>query len=194
MDRRRKNGQHQDLCRVFAKPGTSGHSPELPARPELPAFDNIDQPGCANYVVRPEPARNPPRTFRPSELPASPDLSAPGRQPSSTRTNFLVKPDPARTFRRPELPALPACSHLGRGPCTLSSRKLYILLHLLLVRVSIGLAHISCESPCPSTWYFSSELTTSSEKIPQADSRPLQGKTIKTSSRRRTVPFVSSPC
>lgn len=147
--------------------------PGRPAYPELPASDDIDQPGRANSLVSQEPARNPSRSFRPPEPLARPDLPAPGRQPSSTRVNSLVRPDPARTLRHPELPALPARRHLGRGPCTLLPRKLYILFSYLRFRVSISLTHILCESLAHPLGYFSSELMTSSEKIPQADSRPL---------------------
>ena len=41
------------------------------------------------------------------------------------------------------------------------------------MRVSIGLAHICVGALAHPLGYFSSEFTTSSEKIPQADSRPL---------------------
>ena len=106
--------------------------PDPPADPELPASDVFDQPKRVHSLVISEPV---------PDLPASSDLPALGCQPSSTRANSLVRPDPPRNLRRPELPALPARIHLGRGPCTLSSPRLYILCPVQLSRVSIGLAH-----------------------------------------------------
>ena len=79
----------------------------------------------------------------------------------------------ARTFRpSPELLALSARGDSGRGPCTLSPPRLYILLHPVHFRVSTGLAHICERAFAHPLGYFSSEFRTSSEKIPQADSRP----------------------
>ena len=67
----------------------------------------------------------------------------------------------AHVSLRPHLPL--------RGP------RLYILLHLLLVRFSIGLAHILCESLAhPHRIYSMRETAASSEKIP-LDSRPPYG-------------------
>ena len=80
---------------------------------------------------------------------------------------------------RPHLPL--------RGP------KLYILLHLLLVKVALVLAHILCESLAHPLGYFSSELTTSSEKIPQADSRPLSREDHQGLRKEKNGSFVSLP-
>ena len=68
--------------------------------------------------------------------------SSPDIRPASPDIRHLAK---ARTFGpTPGHPAAPClrAAHLGRGPCTPSSLRLYILPHLLLVRVSIGLAHM----------------------------------------------------
>ena len=134
--RRRDRRQHS------RQPGTSGQSPELLADPELLAADDFDQPRRANSLVSPDPA---------PDLPAPGTSGLPGpsgpRMPTHfRRANSLVKPDPPRNLRRPELPpspelpALPARSHLGRGPCTLSSPRLYILYPVRISRVSdVGL-------------------------------------------------------
>ena len=108
--RRRKKKQGQ----ASGKPGTSGLCPELsaPGPSDLPGTSSPGvqtSPECANSLDSPEPGRNLPGTSG------------------------------SRNFRpRPELPALPARSHLGRGPCTLSSPRLYILYPVQLSRVSVG--------------------------------------------------------
>jgi hypothetical protein len=86
----------------------------------------------------PAPARN----FRP--LPGTSGPATPAGPPR--RANSLLSPDPGRTlpgtsghrtFRpSPELPALPARIDLGRGPCTPSPPRLYILFFHLRFRVS----------------------------------------------------------
>ena len=58
--------------------------------PELPASDVFDQPGRANALVSPKPARNPARTFRSPEPPACPDLPAPGCQHISTEPTIWL--------------------------------------------------------------------------------------------------------
>ena len=75
----------------------------------------------------------------------------------------------------------------------LRGSRLYILLHLPLVRVSIGLAHILCESLAHPLGYFSLEFTTSLEKIPQADSRPLSGEDHQDLRTEKNCSFVSLP-
>ena len=72
--------------------------------------------------------------------PAYPESSEAGH--SSPDIRHLTK---ARTSGpTPGHPAPPClrAAHLGRGPCTPSSLRLYILLHLLLVRVSVDLAQV----------------------------------------------------
>ena len=145
---------------------TSGVQPGHPA----PAQKSGEKPG------NPAPRTRTYRSYR-----RQPGHLAPPEAPD-------IRPD-ARTFSPASLRIVK-----GRSPCTSSPTRLYILLPLPLSRVSDGLAHIFCESLAHPLGYFSSELTTSSEKIPQADSRPLQGKTIKTSSRRRTVPLYPYLC
>jgi len=58
---------------------------------------------------------------------------------------------------------------------------------------SIGLAHILCESLAHPLGYFSSELRTSSEKIPQADSRPLSREDHQGLRKEKNGSFVSLP-
>ena len=124
-----------------------------------------------------------------------------GREGRRSLDKFLESPElpaAARNFwppeppAIPELPALPAHNHLDRGPCTLLSPRLYILLHLLLVRVSVGLAHLRDRAtlihirspPC--------------ERLRPLRRRSLwiqdllAEKNIKTSSRRRPTTLVSS--
>ena len=57
----------------------------------------------------------------------------------------------------------------------------------------IGLAHILCESLAHPLGYFSSELRTSSEKIPQADSRPLSREDHQDLRTEKNCSFVSLP-
>ena len=140
---------------------------------------------------RPQPGTSGPRTLQPAR-----NLWPPEPRPAPSTPTLWIARNPAGTC--PELPEpetsgptrnfRPACvqrlgprAHVSPSHLPLRGLALYILPHLLLVRVSIGLAHILCESLDHPLGYFSSELTTSSEKIPQADSRPLQGNTIKTS-------------
>ena len=61
------------------------------------------------------------------------------------------------------------------------------------MRVSIGLAHILCESLAHPLGYFSSELRTSSEKIPQADSRPLSREDHQDLRTEKNCSYVSLP-
>ena len=74
----------------------------------------------------------------------------------------------------PELPALPARSHLGRGLCTLSPCKLYILFSYLPFRVSVVIAHLEIEhcSSVPDLLHVRDHA--SLEKI-HSDSRPPSG-------------------
>ena len=58
---------------------------------------------------------------------------------------------------------------------------------------SIGLAHILCESLAHPLGYFSLKLRTSSEKIPQADSRPLSREHHQDLRTEKTGAFVSLP-
>ena len=83
-------------------------------------------------------------------------------------------------------------------PCILShlplrGLALYILVSKLRIRVSIGLAHILCESLAHPLGYFSSELRTSSENIPQADSRPLSREDHQDLHTEKNGSFVSLP-
>ena len=162
----KKKRQTSTLCPARNLPGTSGpwnfRPPSTSTTPGVPTF-------C---LARNLPGTWP-RTSAPLNLRPCPELPAPGSQPCLTCANFRLRPDPARNLRRPELPALPARSHLGRGPCTLSPLRLYILIHPVRFRVSIGLAHICVRAFAHPLGYFSTEIRTSSEKIPQADSRPL---------------------
>ena len=59
--------------------------------------------------------------------------------------------------------------------------------------MSIRLAHILCESLAHPLGYFSSELRTSSEKIPQADSRPLSREDHQDLLTEKNGSFVSLP-
>ena len=108
--RRRKKKQG----RASGKPGTSGLSPELPACPEPPDPGVQTSPEHANSLDSPEPGRNLPGTSG------------------------------ARNFRpRPELPACLCAengprAHVSPSHLPLRGLALYILPHLLLVRVSIG--------------------------------------------------------
>ena len=154
--------------------------PDLPADPELPAADNIDQPRRANSRVSPDPV---------PDLPAPvtfglPRPSGPRMPAHLHRANSLVRPDPPRNLRRPEHPALPARNHLGRGPCTLSSPRLYILYPVRLSRVSVGLAHLRDRaSLIHPDLLHERDRGPSSEKI-HLDSRPPHGEDW--------LPFVSS--
>ena len=134
----RGEGRRSDMRQFFAQPGTC---PKLPACPELPASFDIDHPGHANFLLSPEPGPelSAPRTsylarnFRP------PEASFAATVPTFGLGRTLPGTSGARNFRPGlELLALPACSHLGRGPCTLSPLRLYILIHPVCFRVSIG--------------------------------------------------------
>ena len=122
-DSRRSNSRHQDLCRVSARPGPSGHSPEpLASGPSG------------------QPRTSDPRHSSTACVALTLGLH---RNPHGTSG--------ARTFRPcPELPACLRAESLGRGPCTcfaphlpLRGPRLYILLHLLLVRISVVMAHLT---------------------------------------------------
>ena len=71
--------------------------------------------------------------------------------------------------------------------------SLYIGLLLLTLRLSIGLAHIRVRAFAHPLGYFSSEITTSSEKIPQADSRPLSREDHQDLLTEKNGSFVSLP-
>ena len=99
----------------------------------------------------------PARNFRPPDLPACPEPPALGVQTSPERANSLVSPEPGRNLPgtsgawnfRPRL-ELPAClcaeigprAHVSPSHLPLRGLALYILPHLLLVKVSKGLAHL----------------------------------------------------
>ena len=102
-------------------------------------------------------------------------------------------PAPARTSRTCLCAENGPRAHVSPFHLPLRGLALYILPHLLLVRVSIGLAHILCESLAHPLGYFSSELTTSSEKIPQADSRPLSREDHQDLRTEKNGSFVSLP-
>ena len=135
--RRRDRRQHS------RQPGTSGPRTFRPTRSFRPPMTSTS-PGMPTLGL----ARTPSRTFRRPEPLACPDLPAPGCQHSSTApTLWLGRTLPGTSgawnfWPSPELPALPARSHLGRGPCTLSPQKLYILFSYLRFRVSIVIAHL----------------------------------------------------
>ena len=82
-----------------------------------------------------------------------------------------------RPVARTSGPLCLRAAHLGRGPCTPSSLRLYILPHLLLVRVSKGLAHLEIEL-CSSI----SDLLHERDRGPSTETIHLG---FKTSSRRR---------
>ena len=54
----------------------------------------------------------------------------------------------------------------------LRGSRLYILLHLPLLRVSFGLAHILCESLAHPLGYFSSEIRASTGEDPPSGFKP----------------------
>jgi hypothetical protein len=92
-----------------------------------------------------------------------------------TRTSG-VSGRPGHPARRPDVrPPLSTHSVRARGPCTPSPPRLYILL-LPLSRVSKGLAQFRDRALLIHLVTSPSEFTTSTEKIPQADSRPLTGR------------------
>ena len=99
------------------------------------------------------------RNFRPPEPPAVPELLARRIEAVRECANSLDSPDLGRTFswnlRRPDLPVVPgtsgpACAQtLGSKPMypfaphlPLRGPRLYILLHLLISRVSVVIAHL----------------------------------------------------
>ena len=91
----------------------------------------------------------PARTSGPSRKPGHP---APARKSGAHHRRHpklnQVSPDirpPGPDIRPVARTSGPLClcaAHLGRGPCTPSSLRLYILPHLLLVRVRIGSSHL----------------------------------------------------
>jgi hypothetical protein len=110
------------------------------------------QPGTSGpRNFRPQPETSGPRNFRP--LPGTSGPATPAGPPR--RANSLLSPDPGRTlpgtsghrtFRpSPDLPALPARIDLGRGPCTPSPPRLYILFFHLRFRVSKYDSSFVCE-------------------------------------------------
>jgi hypothetical protein len=118
---------------------TSGPWPLKSGPPSPNASGGPRQPGHpAPRPGHPAPPEAPdiwrPITEAGSRQPGHP-APAPGHPAS--RESPDIRPD-ARTSGLPCLRA----AHLGRGPCTPSSLRLYILPHLLLARVSIVIAHL----------------------------------------------------
>ena len=124
------------------QPGHPAQPPEIRRPSQKTPEAEPSQPG--HPAPKPEhPARREPPDIRPSSRksgapsqkldPASPDI-----RPQRQDIRRLGK---ARTSG----PLCLRAAHLGRGPCTPSSLRLYILPHLLLVRVSKGLAHLEIE-------------------------------------------------
>ena len=116
--RKKKPGQ------VSGKPGTSGRCPELPAT------GTSGHPGASGPAA-PKPSESVPTLWIAQTLPGPcPEPPAPG--PSGRPRNFrpCLRADTRAEAHVPFAPHLPL-----RGP------RLYILLHLLLSRVSVGLAH-----------------------------------------------------
>ena len=97
-------------------------------------------------------------------------------------------PTPVSAQRSGPRPMYPFTPHLP-----LRGSRLYILLHLLLVRVSIGLAHI-CVRALLIHWDTSPRSSRPyRRRSPKRIQDPSLGKNIKASSRRRTVPLYPLP-
>lgn len=132
----------REESRTPPRPRTSGQDHEHPA------------PGASSSAASQPPTIYRPRTSVPS-LDIRPEPGNPARSPDIRRhalepievvaTNPYIRPPSPdiRPFRKARTSS-PVCLRTvkGRSPCTLSPRRLYILSHLPLSRVRIGLAHM----------------------------------------------------
>ena len=130
------------------------------------------------------PAR-PPEIRRPSQKTPEAEPSQPGHPAPG--------PD-IRPVARTSSPSRLCAAHPGRVPCTPSSLRLYILAHLLQVRVSIGLAHICVRALLIHLVTSPRRSRPLRRRSPKQIQDPFLAKNIKTSVRRRMVPLYPYLC
>ena len=123
------------------RPGTARTSGPAPGNP-APLSREHPRPGHSSPDIRP----------------MAPDV----RRPSKPRTSGPPPGHPA--------PDLPACSPLGRGPCTRSPRRLYILLSSFRLGLAVVLAHLTL------VWISPTRPVRLYGEDPPLDSRPLTGR------------------
>ena len=189
--RRRKKRQLLQAPDIRPQPGHPARPPEIRRPSHKTPEAEPSHPG--HPAPRPgHPARREPPDIRPSSRksgapsqkldPASPDI-----RPQRPDIRRLGK---ART----SAPLCLCAAHLGRGPCTPSSLRLYILPLHLRFRVSIGLAHICVRALLIHLDTSPRSSRPLRRRSPKRIQDPFLGKTIKTSSWRRTVPLYPYLC
>ena len=172
---------------------TSGHVPDIRPQPDirpLPRKSGIGYPESTRVGQVSPDIRPPGPDIRPvashqtsGPAPGNPaphhrSWTLPARTSGPSARISGVSGRPGHSTRRPDIrPICLRAAHLGRGPCTPSYIRLYILPHLLLVRVSKGLAHLEIEL-CSSI----SDLLHDRDRGPSSETIHLG---FKTSSRRR---------